>query len=255
MIQSLIRLMHRLPYFKGKEYLLLMAQKCVRFAPSFYGPLMLSRPGDFTNRACYLGYYGDELEKIIRSMPRDGVFLDFGANQGIYTLIAGQHLTSGTVYSFETNSNVFADLVSNIKKNGLKNVVPFNFGVASKTCLVGMIVEEGHTGGGRVEQSGEPTALLVDINAIHQGLQIDKDKTVVCKIDTEGCEFVILNMMSESGMLDCVSTAFVEIDDKNLGQMNCTSAQIYDLMEKSGFSTRYKHGHSEHYDEVWSRKS
>lgn len=253
MIQPLIRLMHWLPYFKGKEHLMLMAQKCVQFAPSFYGPLMLSRSGDFTNRACYLGYYDDELGKIIHSMPMNGVFLDFGANQGLYTLIAGQHLSDGKVYSFETNAYVFADLVANIKKNGLNNVVPYNFGVASKTSLVGMVVEEGHTGSGRIEQSGEPTALLVDIDAVHQGLQIDRDKTVVCKIDTEGSEFVILSMLSVSGMLDCISTAFVEIDDKNLAQMNCTAAQIYDLMAQNGFSARYKHGHSDHYDEVWSR--
>ena len=253
MIQNLIRLMHKLPYFKGKESLLLMAQKWVRFAPSFYGPLMLSRSVDFTNRACYLGYYGDELAKIIRTMPRDGIFLDFGANQGLYSLLAAQHLSAGKVYSFETNSSVFSDLVANINENGLKNVVPFNFGVAAKTDLVGMVVEEGHTGGGRIEQSGEPTALLVDIDAVYQRLPVDAAKTVVCKIDTEGSEFIILNMLSASGMLDGITTAFVEIDDKNLAQMDCTAAQIYELMKKNGFSTRYKLGHSEHYDEVWSR--
>ena len=56
---------------------------------------------------------------IIEKLPRGGVFLDIGANMGIYTLNVGAARKDARVYAFEPLADVAARLRFNIEANGL----------------------------------------------------------------------------------------------------------------------------------------
>ena len=62
-----------------------------RAARSVYGPRLLKRPGDITFYLCVSGAYGPMIPEIIGAMPAPFVFLDIGANIGLFSLIAASH--------------------------------------------------------------------------------------------------------------------------------------------------------------------
>jgi FkbM family methyltransferase len=61
------------------------------------------------------------------------VFIDVGANIGIFTLVVSKLVgDSGKVYSFEPLSGNFNELSFHIKENCLRNVVPERLAISDK---------------------------------------------------------------------------------------------------------------------------
>ena len=56
---------------------------------------------DFTNTASLLGYYGDEIPDQIRKLASHDVFIDIGANTGVFSLVACDIVKDGFVFAFE----------------------------------------------------------------------------------------------------------------------------------------------------------
>jgi FkbM family methyltransferase len=64
-------------------------------------------------------------------VPRDGVFIDVGANVGIHTLAIARHVSEGgAVVAFEPHPINYRLLVHNLKQNQLHHVAAENFGLA-----------------------------------------------------------------------------------------------------------------------------
>ena len=61
---------------------------------------------------------------FLDSVLKEGmVFIDAGANEGLYSLFASQYVgPSGRVFSFEPSQREFQRLECNIRLNGLRNV-------------------------------------------------------------------------------------------------------------------------------------
>lgn len=87
----------------------------------------------------YIGVYEPEVTPVFIRMLRDSdpqhCFVDVGANEGYYTLVAAQHLrrrcveNGGKVFAFEPHPFAFDRLRKNISLNGLDNVVAVNAAV------------------------------------------------------------------------------------------------------------------------------
>ena len=79
---------------------------------------------DFIDQYVYLGAYEkQDYDELISIMPVGGVFLDVGANIGIYTLAMARAAgSSGSVHSFEPNPASFERLSHHVFQNGLVNV-------------------------------------------------------------------------------------------------------------------------------------
>jgi len=78
-------------------------------------------------------YYEPELLYLERVLSPGKVFVDAGANFGIYTLLASKIVgEAGRVISFEPSSRVFPVLRRNITLNGFKNVLAFPIALTDK---------------------------------------------------------------------------------------------------------------------------
>src|SRR6266853_1339350 len=79
---------------------------------------------DFIDQYVYLGAYEkQDYDELISIMPVGGVFLDVGANIGVYTLAMARAAgSSGSVHSFEPNPASFERLSHHVVQNGLVNV-------------------------------------------------------------------------------------------------------------------------------------
>jgi FkbM family methyltransferase len=88
------------------------------------------------------GLHGDDavIQRLARAvLPRDGVFVDVGANVGLHTLAIAAHVAEGgAVVAFEPHPLNHRWLVHNRDQNHLRHVVAENLGLAdSATTLTG----------------------------------------------------------------------------------------------------------------------
>lgn len=221
--------------------------------PSAYGPLMRVRQNDLTARLCLYGGYGTELSDLIEALPEDAMFLDVGANLGLYSLLAGQRLTGGTVFAFEPNPVVFADLVSNVRANGLTNVVPLNAALGAETGLMTMKIERGHTGSAHFDDSGDVQVAVLSPGGL-AGLWRGANRPVFAKVDVEGYECVVVAALL-SALKDLPVLGFyVELSQGHVARSGQGSVEeVYTLMAAHGFQrmTRRK---GKHYDELFLRQ-
>ncbi len=82
-----------------------------------YGVLMRSNWGDFTFELCYNGSYGTTLSDFLTAQRAPFIFLDIGANQGLYSLIAAANPQCAQAYAFEPVAATLTILRDNIQLN------------------------------------------------------------------------------------------------------------------------------------------
>ena len=75
--------------------------------------------------------------ELINALPKDGVFIDIGANIGLYTLVAAEVMgDNGRILAFEPGSltlqSLSINLEANHKDNGRPNIQVLNVGVADE---------------------------------------------------------------------------------------------------------------------------
>jgi FkbM family methyltransferase len=68
-------------------------------------------------------YEPDSIQLMLQKLPKDAVFLDIGANIGVFTITAAKFLKqNGRVIAVEASPKIFPYLQQNIEANGLNNV-------------------------------------------------------------------------------------------------------------------------------------
>ena len=86
---------------------------------SYYGVKLNANYDDATFKFYMIGSYGDDYWKHISDKTQPFIFLDIGANQGLYTLCALMNKNCISCFSFEPVSKTFALLRKNVTVNDL----------------------------------------------------------------------------------------------------------------------------------------
>jgi FkbM family methyltransferase len=137
------------------------------------------------------------LEIVMRSLGAGDVFLDIGANVGVYTILSARTVReAGRVVAFEPEIQHFNRLQENITLNGLCNVRPFRVALGE---------EEGI---GRLYVKGTPSPSLVaprghlKVSAEYELVEVVNGEEFwkvrglplprVVKIDVQGFELAVL---------------------------------------------------------------
>ena len=89
------------------------------YTMSNYGVWMLNNYNDKTFKLSLMGYRNG-LEKIILSLKHPFTFMDIGANQGVFSLVAAKNKYCIQIHTFEPNLSVNKFLEKNVKKIMLK---------------------------------------------------------------------------------------------------------------------------------------
>ena len=146
-------------------------------------------------------YFNNEYEeerinflKIKSQENSCSIFIDIGANIGIYTLSFCQtEKKISNFIAFEPLESNFKKLKSNLDKNNLKEKVTlFKYGLSSKSAsLYGSLVQKGNllqSAGFKINHNGD-TKIKVKVG---DELLIFKNKNIVIKCDVEGHELEAL---------------------------------------------------------------
>lgn len=184
------------------------------------------------------------LQRIRAHLPRDGVFIDVGANIGSFTLVGARVAEVGHVHAFEPSGHHHARLSHNVALNGFTNVTLNQQGLHDQPGSATLFLPRAE---GEVNNSG---AASLYRDAARDGKQVVEevalirlddyvaDKGVsrvdVIKIDIEGAEYSALK-----GAMNTLRRfrplVLMELDRDNLLRAGCTADDILGFWQALGF--------------------
>ena len=237
---------------KKKFYLLKELFRPGNFSYSKYGVFLKKRFFDKTFEYCLLGSYDSHISDYIQNTDCE-VFVDIGANQGIFSLIASKNKNIEKIYSFEPNKNILSDFKENIKKNKCSNIEVFPFGLGLKKETLSLFFNREFSGRASLKkknlsllEEGYDEVLEIEIIGSKEFDNIFADlgsSKILIKIDVEGYEKEVLEMLSQTNTIkNCVSIffeyekRFSDLEDlqKLLERMNFNLARYYEAGEGHG---------------------
>lgn len=138
-----------------------------------------------------------ERELLRQELPADGIFVDIGANVGIYTLCAARLLNAkGRILAFEPNPPVFRRLQFNcrINQNSQRpRITLLPIGISDRQDYFDLYLDDSNLGGSslRMQRSGKRVRIqcrpLLDVFREQNIRHVD-----ILKIDIEGAEDIAL---------------------------------------------------------------
>jgi FkbM family methyltransferase len=179
------------------------------------------------------------LNKILTS---NMVFVDLGANQGEFTLIASKYIKNGKIISFEPVSTNFKRLKKNIELNQIKNVELNQFGLSDKNITLPIYTNPNISEGGINEGL---STLFIDgnKNQFEENVELKifdelyfqtLERLDFIKIDIEGSELFALKGMEKS-IEKFKPILLIEINNE------CFKSAGYDANDVSDFLNQFKY--------------
>lgn len=164
-------------------------------------------------------YFEKDIRGWLATPDTKDIFLDIGANRGIYTIIAPTLFGYKKVHAFEPNLDVVEILNKNIELNSLQNKVHVHhLALGEKAGLADFDCDPMHKGGGRIVSDSDSSKNQVRVLPLDElEPAIDSTRISFVKIDTEGFEFSVLSGMKQTlAAMPLGSTIMIESTDLNM---------------------------------------
>ncbi len=136
-----------------------------------------------------------ERQILLEVLPKDGVFIDIGANVGIYSTIAISHLQKlGRVVAIEPNPVVFSRLQFNLNATAEMNknipeVDALMLGVSNKNEEIELFLDDNNLGASSLIPNKSQNSLIINCQTLLKIVETLKiTKIDVIKCDIEGAE-------------------------------------------------------------------
>ena len=195
----------------------LTRRKGEMFTQSVYGPYLESNSNDHQYYLCATGRSGFKLHDILRRKNKsDFVFIDVGANIGLYSLLADQNPRCQQVYAIDPNPVVFDQLKKNADYNQADKIKAYNIGIADKNGIKAFFYKDWHRGLGNFLGKGDfevqvPVRNYSFFDELHDN---HRGQSFFLKIDVEGYEPEVVQQVLDSHLTDNIDEVFIEISPK-----------------------------------------
>jgi len=214
---------------------------------SNYGVWMVNRGYDRTFQASILGYR-NKLEKIILSIKEPTTFIDIGANQGVFSLVAAVNHSVIKIHSFEPNLKICSFLQLNFAVNNVSKYEIHKVAISTKESKTKFFVSENHSGAGRISFS-ESNMTVRSVNHLYLNSKISETHTpIFVKIDVEGHELEVLQELFKSKLNVNIKNIFIEIirDNKN-------EVLTLQILHENKFVEKFRKSNLSSYDALFTR--
>lgn len=215
---------------------------------SRYGVRMRANWADRTFQYCRYATYGRALSEYLASQDKRFVFVDIGANQGLYSLLAAQNPHCVTAIAFEPVAATFALLCDNITLNDAKaRIRPVHAAVSLHSGIASIATNSTHSGIASLRDAGACTGpgtediRIIGITGVDTLLPTDLP--LIVKIDVEGHEETVVEALAASAHRDRLSAVFYEIDERWTD-----AVAIEARLRAIGFTRFERFGIGRHYD-------
>jgi len=180
---------------------------------SNYGVWMLNNCLDKTFQLSIMGYR-NKLEKILLSIKQPLVFIDIGANQGVFSLVASKNKSFIEIHAFEPNLELTQYLEGNFFMNKVDSFFIHKVAIGPKSTIINFFVPENHSGNGRVD-SQKSNMKVVSVNRDYLNrVFIHSNIFYFIKIDVEGSELNVLHELFNSNIGLFIKYIFIEINTR-----------------------------------------
>jgi len=127
---------------------------------------------------------------ITKSLHKGNIFIDVGANNGYYSLLASKLVgNDGLVYAVEPDPNNFKKLKDNIKLNKSKNIIPLQIAASDYSGWANLNISEIENGlNSFVNIPSSKVKIKVKVEKLDNLIK----KADIIKIDVEGYEKKVL---------------------------------------------------------------
>jgi FkbM family methyltransferase len=167
----------------------------------------------------FLGEYEKaELKSIETFLDKNSVFIDIGANIGLYSLYASKKITEkGKIISFEPFSKNHKTLVKNVEINQIDNIIVEKIAIGNEEKQVNLHYNEAERNLGMVTTNPNQGAKQEAVNATSLDTYLENKKISrldLIKIDIEGYEYQALSGMRKTLQKFKPSLLIEILDDK-----------------------------------------
>lgn len=130
------------------------------------------------------------------------IFIDIGANRGLYSVLACTKYKYSKVHAFEPNQDMVAVIKENLVLNKIEDRVTIHsIALGSEPAEINFTVDPLHKGGGRIESTTRSAdiASIIRVDTLDASLD-ESTKRIISfiKIDTEGYELAVLKGMKQT---------------------------------------------------------
>ncbi len=224
-----------------------------KYIKSTYGVYLHENWEDATFRYCIIGSYGNTLQKVLSSYNKEFVFLDIGANQGLYSLIAAKNVHCNKAIAFEPVPETCELLTKNVSNSQDSGKITVVMSAISATAGTGEISIHNQHSGAASLRTGDNSSIdskqrinLITSSEVAKLVPLDKD--IVVKVDVEGHESIVMQQLVNSSFINEITCIFYEVDEKWV-DANHLESSLRDV----GFSSFTMHGKPPHYDVLATR--
>ena len=214
-----------------------------------YGVTMHANWRDRTFQYCYHGTYGPVLADYLAERRQPFAFVDIGANQGLYSLIAAQNPHCAAVTAFEPVGATFARLTRNVAANaGAAKMTAVDAAISREAGTATIATDSGHSGTASLRHADAAGETIRILGTAGFDPLIDAHLPLVVKIDVEGHEEAVIDALMASAHLPRIAAIFYEVDRR------WTDAAVIEAqLRAAGFSRFTRYGFGRHYDMLAER--
>lgn len=207
---------------------------------------------DATFNFCVRATYPPLLRDYLAALTDPFAFIDVGANQGLYSILAARNPACEAVRAFEPVRGTFAFLQANVSANPhAEKIRLLRCAVSSHDGEATISVQPGHSGAASLR--GERRGLLrrrETITTIGPATlaALKPGSPAVIKVDVEGHERVVMQALADAGFLADARAVCYEVDTRW-----SDPAALEALLRAQGFSCFNPTGAGPHYDVLATR--
>jgi FkbM family methyltransferase len=222
------------------------------FVRSVYGVHLFNTPRDRTFELCVSGY-GRFISDAIASRTEDFVFLDIGANLGLFSLLAARNPSCRAVIAIEPVPEIFRNLRANIMRNRAPNIRAVQGAVTSSPePFVHLAFSPKHSGRTKIVAPGTGTVAARAVSAAELDSLLPKSPMpILVKIDVEGSEADVMLTVKMTAFFPSIDEIIIEISERNLGTAG--RERLLQILAEAGFVEFSRDGPPEHYDARYRR--
>jgi FkbM family methyltransferase len=182
------------------------------------------------------------------------VFVDIGANLGLFSLIAENNKKIKKIFAFEPDPLTFEYLENNIKFNQANKITAVESAVSGKKSKLTLERIPGHSGMNRIVNTSKELVNYIEVKSVDNEYFDDLydsgyQNEYFVKIDVEGFELEVLRTLFDSKIAPLMTSVFVEITN-----INGNKQTVEDLLLKSGFQLKFRTHYQTYFDALWTRR-
>lgn len=217
-----------------------------------YGVAMWPDWHDRTFAYCHYATYGQYLPQILARIDAPFAFLDIGANQGLFSLVAARNPQCQRIVALEPVPGTFAKLEANLALGELgERAVALNAALADRAGSAEIALKPEHSGAASLREGTDfggacQTIRLFSITELDP--HIPANLPLFVKIDVEGYEPVAVRQLLRSAHASRIMGIFYEMDERW-----ADAGSVRADLEAAGFTSFRKFGIGRHYDMLAER--